>query len=67
MARAESFGGNGLRGSRQVTSPPMPSPVDPTDSGRVPIFGTWRAIYLSVIIVNVIAMALVYLFSNFPY
>ena len=45
----------------------MPSPVEPPDQGRVPVFGTWRAIYISVIVVNVIAMALVYLFSKFPY
>jgi uncharacterized membrane protein len=38
-----------------------------SDSGPVPIFGTWRRIYLSVIIVNLIAMALVFLFSRFPY
>ena len=38
-----------------------------SDSGPVPIFGTWRTIYLAVIVVNLIAMALVHLFSRFPY
>jgi len=46
----------------------MPTPGGPnSDTGRVPVFGTWRRIYLSVILVNLIAMALVYLFSKFPY
>lgn len=45
----------------------MPKPEDPSDPERVPVFGTWRTIYVSVIVVNVIAMVLVYLFSTFPY
>lgn len=46
----------------------MPNAGGPnSDTGRVPVFGTWRAIYVSVIVVNLIAMALVYLFSTFPY
>lgn len=46
----------------------MPSPGGPnSDTGRVPFFGTWRRIYISVIVVNLVAMALVYLFSRFPY
>lgn len=38
-----------------------------SDTGLVPVFGTWRNIYAAVIVVNLIAMALVYLFSRFPY
>lgn len=33
----------------------------------MPIFGTWRAIYVSVIVVNLLAIAFVYLFSKFPF
>jgi hypothetical protein len=33
----------------------------------VPVFGTWRNIYAAVIVVNLMAMALVYVFSRFPY
>ena len=52
----------------QVTSASMPAPGGPnSDTGHVPVFGTWRRIYISVIVVNLIAMALVYLFSTFPY
>ncbi len=52
----------------QVTSTAMPTPGGPnSDTGHVPVFGTWRRIYISVIVVNLIAMALVYLFSTFPY
>ncbi|MEO8362276.1 MAG: hypothetical protein ABI672_19780 [Vicinamibacteria bacterium] len=40
---------------------------DNSDTGRVPIFGTWRAIYISVIVANVLAILLVALFSHFPY
>ena len=45
----------------------MPQKDADSDSGHVPVFGTWRAIYLSVIVVNLIAMAAVYFFSRFPY
>lgn len=52
----------------QVTSTSMPTPGGAnSDTGRVPVFGTWRRIYISVIVVNLVAMALVYLFSRFPY
>ncbi len=52
----------------QVTSQPMlPEGDENSDSGRVPIFGTWKAIYASVIVANVIVMTLVYLFSRFPF
>ncbi|MBK5254872.1 MAG: hypothetical protein JJE39_02465 [Vicinamibacteria bacterium] len=45
----------------------MSRPTDTTDPEFVPFFGTWRAIYVAVIVVNLVAMALVYLFSRFPY
>ena len=38
-----------------------------SDTGHVPVFGTWRRIYVSVIVVNLIAMTAVYVFSKFPY
>ena len=40
---------------------------DNSDSGRVPVFGTWRAIYASVIVANLVVMVLIYLFSWFPF
>ena len=52
----------------QVTSTPMATPGGAnSDTGHVPVFGTWRRIYISVIVANLVAMALVYLFSRFPY
>ena len=45
----------------------LPTGDDNSDTGRVPIFGTWRAIYASVIVANVLVMVLIYLFSRFPY
>jgi hypothetical protein len=45
----------------------MSRPIDKTDPESVPLFGTWRMIYGAVIAINLIAMALVYLFSRFPY
>ncbi len=45
----------------------MPAPVDESDPEVVPVFGTWRLIYASVIIVNLAAMVLVYLFSGFRF
>ena len=57
-----------LKRRRQVTSPHMlPTGDDNSDTGRVPVFGTWRAIYASVIVANVLVMVLIYLFSRFPY
>jgi hypothetical protein len=40
---------------------------DNSDSGHVPVFGTWRAIYASVILANLAVMALIYVFSRFAY
>ncbi len=45
----------------------MPTPKDRSDPEFVPVFGTWRRIYAAVIVVNLIAITLVYLFSRFAY
>ena len=45
----------------------MPAPNDKSNPEFVPVFGTWRAIYGAVVVVNLIAMALVYLFSRFRF
>jgi len=45
----------------------MASPKDDSDPEFVPLFGTWRNIYVAVIAVNLLAMAFVYFFSRFPY
>jgi hypothetical protein len=47
----------------------MPA-IDPTpadDDERVPLFGTWRRIYAAVIVSALAVMALVAVFSSFPY
>lgn len=45
----------------------MTKPDDDSNPEFVPLFGTWRNIYLAVIAVNLIAMVCVYFFSRFPY
>ena len=45
----------------------LPEGDENSDSGRVPVFGTWRAIYASVIAANLLVITLVYLFSRFPF
>ncbi len=45
----------------------VPTGDDNSDTGRVPIFGSWRGIYAAVIIANVVVMILIYLFSRFSY
>lgn len=37
------------------------------DAEIVPIFGSWRNIYLAVVIVNVLWITGAYLFTRFPY
>jgi anti-sigma-K factor RskA len=37
------------------------------DDGRVPLFGTWKAIYAAVAVSAVVVMVLVALFSRWPY
>jgi hypothetical protein len=52
---------------------PPPSPLmtssepDPTDDDRVPVFGTWRAIYAAVVVSALLVMGLLALFSGWPY
>jgi hypothetical protein len=44
------------------------SQSDPSHSDdRVPVFGTWRAIYASVVVSALAVMALVFLFSRWPF
>jgi hypothetical protein len=38
-----------------------------SDTGLVPVFGTWRNIYTAVIVVIVLMIAFVFAFSRFPY
>ncbi|MEO8500844.1 MAG: hypothetical protein ABI565_08000 [Vicinamibacteria bacterium] len=38
-----------------------------SDTGFVPVFGTWRNIYASVIVVILLVIGFVFLFSRFPY
>ncbi len=38
-----------------------------SDTGYVPVFGTWRNIYVSVIVVILLMIGFVFLFSRFPY
>ena len=39
----------------------------PDDQDPVPIFGTWLAIYTAVVVCAVVVMALVAVFSSWPY
>ena len=39
----------------------------PEDDERVPIFGTWPRIYAAVILCELVAMALIALFSSWNY
>jgi hypothetical protein len=54
-------------GAGNIASSMPPTGDENSDSGRVPVFGTWRAIYVSVIIANLIVMTLIYLFQRFPF
>ena len=38
-----------------------------SDTGSVPLFGTWRNIYVSVIVTILAMIAFVFVFSRFPY
>jgi hypothetical protein len=50
-------------------APPMPSsqPSPPSADERVPLFGTWPRIYAAVVVSALVVMALVAVFSVFPY
>jgi hypothetical protein len=46
----------------------MPAAGDQnSDTGHVPVFGTWRNIYTAVILVIVLVIGFVFVFSRFPY
>jgi len=47
-----------------LASPPEPRP---DDDGPVPVFGSWRAIYAAVALSALVVMALLALFSRWPY
>ena len=42
-------------------------PSPPSDDERVPLFGTWPRIYAAVVLSALTVMALVAVFSAFPY
>lgn len=53
---------------RTTTRYPMKSPTDGQDEdGPVPFFRTWPALYASVVVCALVVMALVALFSRWPY
>ena len=43
------------------------NPTEPEDDDRVPLFGTWRAIYTAVAVTAVVVMGLLVLFSGWPW
>jgi hypothetical protein len=48
--------------------PDMPDPRRPEPSDDVvPVFGTWRAIYAAVIASALVVMALLFVFSRWPF
>lgn len=44
-----------------------PEPAPPASDDRVPLFGTWRAIYLCVAVSALVVMLLLRLFSRWPF
>jgi hypothetical protein len=50
-----------------IMEPSHPAGLAPDEQERVPIFGTWRAIYTAVIVSALAMMGLVALFSAWPY
>lgn len=44
-----------------------PGPTPPDEAEPVPVFGSWRRIYLAVILCNLVVMALVAVFSAWPF
>jgi hypothetical protein len=53
-----------------MASEPGPAKRDgkePADDGPVPLFGSWAIAYTAVIVCAVLVMALVALFSGWPY
>jgi hypothetical protein len=51
------------RGGREGSAPRL----NDDEAERVPIFGTWPRIYAAVVLSAVLVMALVYVFSVWPY
>ena len=53
------------------TTPPTSAPEPPrpawVEGGDPPIFGSWRAIHAAVIVCAIVVMALVALFSRWPF
>ncbi len=45
----------------------MSSPAPPDEPERVPLFGSWRAIHAAVILCALLVMALLALFSRWPF
>jgi len=45
----------------------MPESGDPRPDDRVPLFGTWRVIYVAVAVSALAVMALLALFSRWPF
>jgi anti-sigma-K factor RskA len=45
----------------------MPESGPPHPDDRVPLFGTWRAIYAAVALSALAVMALAFLFSRWPF
>jgi hypothetical protein len=46
---------------------PVPPPPRPSDQGEVPLFGTWQHIHAAVVLCALAVMALLALFSGWPY
>jgi hypothetical protein len=58
---------NGRPGRFGPALRPMPESGLPPPDDRVPLFGTWRAIYAAVALSALAVMALVFLFSRWPF
>jgi hypothetical protein len=50
-----------------VTKDPSPSEQSADESQRVPVFGSWRAIHTAVILCALTVMALLAIFSRWPF
>lgn len=48
-------------------SPPPPTPGPRDDEERVPLFGSWRAIHLAVIVSAAVVMTLLAVFARWPF
>lgn len=58
--------------SPQTRQPPTSAPQTPAgpggmDEGRVPLFGSWRAIHAAVLLCAAVVIALLALFSRWPF